>query len=382
MVVNLNGYLMVGGVAFVVTLLTTPLVVVIARRFGFVVEPDERRVHTTATPDIGGVAMFVGFLAAMLVANRMGRFGELFASSNSEPRGVVLACATVFAVGLIDDIHEISAPAKIAGTVVGGILLVVFGVTMFFFRVPFFDVFVLSPDWAPLVTVLWLIGMTNAVNLIDGLDGLAAGIVAIAAAAYFLYSHHLDQEHFLKQPNIGPLIAIITVGVCLGFLPHNFNPAKIFMGDGGALLLGTLMAVSTSVVGGRADPSTQQQFRGQTYFFYAPLFIPLVILGVPILDTLFAIIRRARKGTGLSTADKGHLHHRLMNLGHGQRRSVMILWLWTALLSGFVLYPAFTKTGNAVVPLGIAAAALMLYTVLHPQLRRRAQRDEYVHDDG
>ena len=114
---------------------------------------------------------------------------------------------------------------------------------------------------------------------------------------------------------------------------------------------------------------------------YAPLFIPLVILGVPILDTLFAIVRRARKGGGLATADKGHLHHRLMNLGHGQRRSVMILWLWTALLSGFVLYPAFSQTGNAVVPLGIAAAALMLYTILHPQIRRRAQRDEFVRPD-
>jgi len=381
MVVNTTGYLIVGAVAFLVTFVSTPIVVLFARRFGLVVEPDERRVHTRPTPDVGGIAMFAGFLAAMFIASKMGRFGELFASNNSEPLGVVLACSAVFAVGLIDDIHEISAPAKIAGTVVGGVLLVVFGVTMFFFRVPLWDVFVLSPDWAPLITVLWLIGMTNAVNLIDGLDGLAAGIVAIAAGSYFLYSHHLDQEHFLKPPNIGPLIAIIAVGVCLGFLPHNFNPAKIFMGDGGALLLGALMAVSTSVVGGRADPNTQQQFRGQTFFFYAPLFIPLVILGVPILDTLFAIVRRARKGGGLATADKGHLHHRLMNLGHGQRRSVMILWLWTALLSGFVLYPAFSQTGNAVVPLGIAAAALMLYTILHPQIRRRAQRDEFVRPD-
>ena len=382
MVVNTTGYLIVGAVAFLVTLCSTPVVVVIARRFGFVVEPDERRVHTRPTPDVGGVAMFLGFVAAMFIASRMGRFGELFSSSNSEPLGVLLACTTVFAVGLIDDIHEISAPAKVAGTVVAGILLVTQGVTMFFFRVPLWDVFVLSPDWAPLITVLWLVGMTNAVNLIDGLDGLAAGIVAIAAGSYFLYSHHLEQQFFLKEPNIGPLIAIIACGVCLGFLPHNFNPAKIFMGDGGALLLGALMAVSTSVVGGRADPSAQQQFRGQTFFFYAPLFIPLVILGVPILDTLFAIVRRARKGGGLATADKGHLHHRLMNLGHGQRRSVMILWLWTALLSGFVLYPAFSQTGDAVVPLGIAAAALMLYTVLHPQIRRRAQRDEVAKEDA
>jgi UDP-GlcNAc:undecaprenyl-phosphate GlcNAc-1-phosphate transferase len=174
----------------------------------------------------------------------------------------------------------------------------------------------------------------------------------------------------LTQPNIGPLVAILTVGICLGFLPHNFNPARIFMGDGGALLLGLLMAVSTSVVGGRADP-TNQRFVGQTYFFLAPLFIPLFILGVPILDTLFAIIRRAAKRQGVASADKGHLHHRLMEMGHGQRRSVLILWTWTALLSAFVLYPVFTGSGVSYVPIGAAMLGLVLYTVLHPQIRRR-----------
>jgi UDP-GlcNAc:undecaprenyl-phosphate GlcNAc-1-phosphate transferase len=213
--------------------------------------------------------------------------------------------------------------------------------------------------------------MSQAVNLIDGLDGLAAGIVAIAAAAFFLYSRRLDDLGVLVQPNVGPLIAIIALGVCVGFLPHNFNPARIFMGDSGALFLGLLMAVSTSVVGGRADPDSSTYTPGQTYFFLAPLFIPLFILGVPILDTLFAIIRRAAKRQGVATADKGHLHHRLMNLGHGQRRSVLILWLWTAILSGFVLYPIFTKARTALIPIGTAAIALSLYTVLHPEVRRQ-----------
>jgi len=157
--------------------------------------------------------------------------------------------------------------------------------------------------------------------------------------------------------------------VCVGFLPHNFNPAKIFMGDGGALFLGALMAVSTSVVGGRADPNVQR-FRGQTYFFFAPLVIPLVILGVPIFDMLFAIVRRATRRQGLAVADKGHLHHRLMRLGHGQKRAVLILWAWTALLSGFVLYPAFTRIGSIWVPIGLAALALALYTAFRPRWRR------------
>jgi UDP-GlcNAc:undecaprenyl-phosphate GlcNAc-1-phosphate transferase len=228
------------------------------------------------------------------------------------------------------------------------------------------------------VTILWLLGMTNAINLIDGLDGLAAGIVAIAAGTFFLYSQRLSELDRLEASSIGPLLAVLTLGVCVGFLPHNFNPARIFMGDGGALLLGLLMAASTSVVGGRADPA--QGFSGQTYFFLAPLAIPLVILGVPVLDTLFAIVRRSRRRSGLATADKDHLHHRLMRLGHGQRRSVLILWLWTALLSGLVLYPTYTGEGDAFVPLGVAALALLLFTVLHPDVRGRT--DDAAADAG
>jgi len=363
------GYLFIGAVAAIVTFIATPLTVRLALRRGWVVAPDERRVHQVPTPDVGGIAMFLGFVVALALAWRMGRFSPIF-NNNSEPMGVLLAALVIFGTGLVDDVREISSPAKVTGTVVAGLFLVWFGVTMFYFRVPFVDVFVLSDDWVPLITILWLMGMSQAINLIDGLDGLAAGIVAIAAASFFLYSRRLDTLGVLAQPNIGPLIAIIALGVCLGFLPHNFNNAKIFMGDSGALFLGLLMAVSTSVVGGRADPNSQAYLPGQTYFFLAPLFIPLFILGVPILDMIFAIVRRTVGHQGLATADKGHLHHRLVNLGHGQRRSVLILWLWTALLSGFVLYPIFTDARTALIPIGTLAIALSLYTVLHPEVRR------------
>ena len=363
------GYLFIGAVAAIVTFVATPLTVRLALRRGWVVAPDERRVHQVPTPHVGGIAMFLGFVVALALAWRMGRFSPIF-NNNSEPMGVLLAALVIFGTGLVDDVREISSPAKVTGTVVAGLFLVWFGVTMFYFRVPFVDVFVLSDDWVPLITILWLIGMSQAINLIDGLDGLAAGIVAIAAASFFLYSRRLDTLGVLAQPNIGPLIAIIALGVCLGFLPHNFNNAKIFMGDSGALFLGLLMAVSTSVVGGRADPNSQAYLPGQTYFFLAPLFIPLFILGVPILDMIFAIVRRTVGRQGLATADKGHLHHRLVDLGHGQRRSVLILWLWTALLSGFVLYPIFTDARTALIPIGTLAIALSLYTVLHPEVRR------------
>ncbi len=362
-------YLAIGGVAALMTFLLTPIVGWFARRVGWVVEPDARRVHKVTTPDVGGIAMFAGFTVAFVGARLVGSFAPLFAA-NSEPYGIVLAAAVMFGVGLLDDIHEISAPAKVVGTVVAAIILVYFGVTMFYLRVPFAPVILLPDDWVPLVTVVWLLVMTSAINLIDGLDGLAAGIVAISSAAFFVYSHKLDQLGYLTPPNLGPLVAILTLGVCIGFLPHNFNPARIFMGDSGALLLGLLMAVSTSVVGGRADPAAQS-LPGQSYFFYAPLMVPILILGVPIFDVLFSVVRRASRRQGLATADKGHLHHRLMEMGHGQRRSVLILWLWTALLSAVVLYPVLTESDVSYIPIGAAAVALGLYTVLHPEIRRR-----------
>jgi UDP-GlcNAc:undecaprenyl-phosphate GlcNAc-1-phosphate transferase len=366
---SLSDYVLIGLVAAVSTFAATPLVVRLAHVRGWLVEPNERSVHTRPVPQVGGLAMLIGLGVALVVAVSMDRFDVLF-DDNSEPLGIAIAAVIVFATGFLDDIRDMAPPGKVTGVVLAGIVLSMFGATMFFFRVPFYDVLILSSDWTPLVTVFWLLGMTQAINLIDGLDGLAAGIVAIAATAFFIYANRLGELELFAEQNVGPLIAVITAGLCVGFLPHNFNPARIFMGDSGAFLLGLLLAVSTSVVGGRADPNTQG-FVGQTFFFFAPLAIPLLILGVPILDTLFAIVRRASKRQAIDVADKGHLHHRLMNLGHGHRRSVLILWTWTALLSGFVLYPVLTSRNPTYLPFGIAAAAIVLYTVMHPSVRRR-----------
>ena len=373
---DLSGYLIVGGVAAVVTAIMTPIVALLARKFGFMATPDERRNHPEATPDIGGVAFYIALVAAVSVAWQMDRFDPLF-KNNSELVGVLVAGLVVFVLGLVDDIHEVSAPMKVTGVVVAAVALIWFGVTMIYFRAPFVDVFVLSSDWIPLFTVLWLLGMTQAVNLIDGLDGLAAGIVMIASAAFFVYSRNLGVNGLLSEPNIGPLVAIITVGICIGFLPFNFNPAKIFMGDSGALLLGLLVAVSTSVVGGRANPDTTN-ISGQTYFFLAPLFIPILVLGVPILDVVFAIIRRTRSGVGFATADTGHLHHRLTKLGHGPRRAVVILWLWTALLSGFVLYPALSDGPTNLWPFLLVALALGGFTLFHDKVWSRNKDSNQV----
>jgi UDP-GlcNAc:undecaprenyl-phosphate GlcNAc-1-phosphate transferase len=361
---SLWAYVLVGAVAAAVTFILIPVVRRFAVPLGAVVEPDERHVHTRATPTAGGAAMVVGVGVAVVVAAIHPDFSNVMAA-RTEVLGVLLAAGVMWSVGFVDDLREISPPAKVAGMVLAGSIMALTGVSILVFRVPFFEILVLSPDWSYLLTVLWVVGMANAINLVDGLDGLAAGIVAIASAAFFLYAIRLGNEDVLDPSNPGALWAMITLGVCLGFLPHNVHPARIFMGDGGALLLGIMMAASTMSVGGRSSA----EFSGQAFFFFAPIFIPLVILGVPILDTVWAILRRAARGSSMSAPDKKHLHHRLMNLGHGHRRAVFILWLWTALLSAFVLYPTYTGDGDALVPIGIAALLLALFTLLHPRLR-------------
>jgi len=325
--------------------------------------PNERSVHRFPIPLGGGAGMLLAFLVAVIVASRLGSFHDIF-SHSTEPLGVVLGASAMFGIGMLDDLRPVSAPAKMAGQVVASSILYFSGVTMFFFKIPFAGVVVLSPSWLPLLTALWVVGIANAVNFIDGLDGLAAGIMAIASGAFFFYSNKLIDLGALPKDNIGPLIAVIVCGVCLGFLPHNFNPAKIMMGDAGAMFLGLLMAASTMVVGGRTS-----EVPGETYFFFAPLFIPFFILGVPMFDTVFAIIRRTAKRSGIASADKDHLHHRLVRLGHGPRRSVVILWAWTAILSGFVLYPVFSHKGNEFLPFAVAALVVVLYTLFHPGIR-------------
>ena len=336
-------------------------------RVGYVAMPDERKVHTRPIPYGGGAAMFLGFLAAMLAAAAVPSLRPIFRDS-SEALGVVLAAGAIFAVGLIDDVRDMSAPAKMAGQVLAASILYFMGVTMYEFKLPLAGFVVLTPGIIPLITAVWVIALTNAVNFIDGLDGLAAGVVAIGSGALAIYGIRLMGLGVLPTDNIGPLVAIIACGICLGFLPFNFNPARIFMGDAGALLLGVLMAASTMVIGGRVP--TTVPTTGVTYFFFAPLLIPFFILGVPLVDMAFAFVRRTARGTSFHTPDKEHIHHRLLRLGHGPRRTVLILWAWTAILSGFLLFPLFVHQVNAIIPLGAAALGAGLYTLFHPGLRK------------
>ncbi len=363
----MRSYLAVMLIAGVVTALAVPPLRVLSRRADAMAHPSDRSVHAKPTPLLGGTALLLGVLAGLGSAWFFGDLSDVFATPGNVV-GVIAAAVVMWLIGLVDDLREISPPAKVAGMVLSGSLLTLVGLTIIYFRVPFLGFTVLPPDLSALVTVVWVVGMANVVNLIDGLDGLAAGIVAIASGAFFLYGWALLNEGVLDPANVGPLVAIVTAGACIGFLPFNFNPASIFMGDSGALMLGVLLASSTVAVGGQSD----DPFSGQAWFFFAPLVLPLVILAVPLIDTVFAILRRATKRQGVATADKAHLHHRLMDLGHGHRRAVLIMWAWTAVLSGFVLIPVYTGRGDAIVPVGLAALALLLFTLFAPTIIRRA----------
>lgn len=360
----MGGYAIVLFVVCATTFISTPFLAKFAYKVNAIAYPTARSVHEKPMPLIGGVAMMLGLMVGILTAMSLHQFDAMFKSS-TEPLALVLAAGVITLLGFVDDIRDVSPPAKVAGQMLAGSIMSLLGLTMLYFRVPFasFDYIVLSKDLAPVFTIAAVVVMANAINLIDGLNGLAAGTCVIAGLALFLYSDRLFKAGLLEGSNLGPLIALITVGLGLGFLPWNFFKPITFMGDSGALLLGLMMAACTISVGGRVA----DQFSGQTYFFYAPLFIPLVILGVPLADTFFSLIRRVVKKKSFSVADKDHMHHRLMRLGHGPRRTVVILWLWTALLSVIVLWPTYSNgTGNSIIPFAIPALGLVLYAFFSP----------------
>jgi UDP-GlcNAc:undecaprenyl-phosphate GlcNAc-1-phosphate transferase len=365
---DIAAYVVVALVGALVTLVANRPARVISLRVGYTALPDDRKVHTRVTPYGGGGAMLVGFCVALLFAFLIPTLRNVITSSH-EMLGVLLATGVIFVVGLVDDFRDMSAPAKVAGQFLAASILYFSGATMYQLKLPFAGFVVLGPSILPLITAIWVFALCNAVNLIDGLDGLAAGIVAIASGTLCVYGLRLETLGLLPATNVGPLIAALTCGICIGFLRDNFHPAKLFMGDAGALMLGVLMSASTMVIGGRTPPAS-----GVTFFFFAPLLIPVFILGVPLLDAVWAFVRRTASGQGFHTPDKNHIHHRLMRLGHGQRRTVVILWSWTALLCGFVLLPVFDTRANVFIPLGVMVLVITLFTWFSPLRVRLRQR--------
>lgn len=343
--------LAVFAVAFTTVVLATPAARRLALRVGAVAQPDQRRVHQRPTAQLGGLALFGGVLAALAASSQLPGFRDVFAET-SEPQAIVIASLVIVGVGLIDDVRGISAPAKLAGQIVAAGTLALFGVNLTFVYIPPGNVIALGPDLAAIVTIVVIVAMINAVNLVDGLDGLAAGIAAIAAGALFAYVQ-LAEAWTDGLPSSAGLVLAAVVGVCLGFLFYNFNPASIFMGDTGAMLLGLLLgAAGVSAVGGTIQPS-----RGAFAAFSLPVLVPAFVLAVPIADTLWTILRRLRSGRAIFSPDKRHLHHRLVEIGHSQRRAVLIMYYWSALL-------AFSGVSVSLLPVPVIAAVLAAGTAL------------------
>ena len=362
-------YLIVFLVAAGTTFALTPLVRRLAVRFGAIDAPSERKLHTVPTPTMGGLAMWAGFLVAIGVS-RLLPFFEPMNATAVEPLAAVVTCTMMVGLGVIDDRRGTSALAKLTAQIFIAGILILLGVQLAFFVLPGEGLAVLGTDEAVPLTILWVLAAANAINLVDGLDGLAAGMVAIAAATFFIYM--VRGADLSESASVAALLSAITVGVCLGFLPWNFHPAKIFMGDTGSMLLGMLVAVAT-ISGVGLNPFPPE--RGDVAVIALPLLVPLLVLAIPLLDVVLAIVRRTRKGLGIAHADKEHIFHRLMDIGHGHRQTVLLMYLWSALVCGSAL--AIGVIDGLLIAGVIVAGAVTLFlvTALPRLLERRRNGD-------
>jgi UDP-GlcNAc:undecaprenyl-phosphate GlcNAc-1-phosphate transferase len=346
-VLPVREYLLVALIAAVVTFLLVGLVRAMAFKLGAVAYPRQRDVHVQPMPRMGGVAIYGGVLCGMFVAHQLPVLRTAFDFSN-DPWGVIVAGGVIVLVGAIDDRFELDSLTKLAGQVTAAGILVLFGLQWMIAWVPWDGGATISLDQnqGALLTVLLAVTMINAMNFVDGLDGLAAGIGLIAAAATCAFSIGLLVERQGAVEAYPPaLIAAALAGACLGFLPHNFNPARIFMGDSGSMLIGLMLAAATTSASGKINIDQSAGNAADLLGLLSPLIVVAAVLFVPLLDLLMAIIRRTRRGESPFSPDKMHLHHRLLEIGHSQRRAVLLIYLWAGVLAfGAVALTLFDPT--------------------------------------
>jgi len=360
-------YLVVFGAAAATAFVTTPLVRRMSVLFGWIDRPSDRKVHPKPTPTVGGLAIFLALLAGWAASTQMDFFDRMYRLT-SEPLGALAAGGAILLIGAFDDVRGTSVPVKVAGQLLSAGLLVLFGVQLVFFWFPGQGILSLGSDLAVPLSILWVLAMVNAVNLIDGLDGLAPGLVAIASVAFFIYIYVSPASPFYGPDTGTPaaLLSVIAAGAAIGFLPWNFHPAKIFMGDSGSMLLGMLLAAATiSGVGRSPEPPVA----GDLAAFSIPVLVPLVVLAVPFLDVVLAIVRRVRKGRAITAPD--------------HRKAVLLMYLWSALISGSALAVALINGRLVVGLVGLGALLIIAATAL-PRVwwsrARRARREERLAD--
>ncbi|NDU75748.1 undecaprenyl/decaprenyl-phosphate alpha-N-acetylglucosaminyl 1-phosphate transferase [Actinomadura sp. DSM 109109] len=355
-------YLLTILVAALVAYLLTPSVRRFAIWFGAQAVPRDRDVHVIPTPRLGGLAMFGGMVAALVVATGLPEMRKVLGDGGiSVSKALLLSGGLIVLIGIADDRWEVDALTKFAGQVAAAGIFIMQGIQIYVIPLPTGDSLSLPPAYGVPLTVLVVVATINAVNFIDGLDGLAAGVVGIAALALFSYAYLLSRTHGLTTLTAATLIAAVLFGMCAGFLPHNFSPARIFMGDTGSMLIGLLLSASTIMLTGQFDPAILAN--GLFPFFVPVLLIPAVA-AVPFMDMLLAVWRRTNQGRSPFSPDKQHLHHRLLELGHSTRRAVLIMYFWVGLLAsglvGLALFDAAWATLGVTLLVAVGGVVLML----------------------
>ena len=330
--------------------LITPIVRTQAIRFRAVAAIRERDIHSSPTARWGGVAMWAAMALTFLIVSNLPLVGK---SIGHEAQGIFLAATSIVLLGMADDRFELDALTKLAGQVFTAGILLLYGIQILW--LPINGVITLPPSIGQLLTVLIVLVVINAVNFIDGMDGLAAGVVAISGIAFFAFAYLLAVDYGFSRAGAPSLITAVLIGICLGFLPHNLSPAKIFMGDSGSMLLGLLLSVSAITLTGQVDPNAiSAEKLGPTLL---PLLLPFAVLAIPFLDLVLAVSRRIKAGKSPFAPDNLHLHHRLLSAGNSTGQTVLIVYLWTATI-------AFPVTVLAFAPWWIAVLTALFFALL------------------
>ncbi|MEU0492185.1 MraY family glycosyltransferase [Nocardiopsis sp. NPDC006139] len=355
-------------IAAAVTYLLVPLVRKFAIAFGATPPVRDRDVHTEPIPRLGGLAIYGGFAVALLLSAQLPHLQNVFVADTWI--GLLLAGGLITVIGVIDDRWGMDPVSKLAGQVAAAGILVAAGVQLLWLPLPGTQLS-LGPWLGALVSVLLIVVTINAVNFADGLDGLAAGIVGISALAFFAYYYVVAVEQGFVRQSYPAMIAIILAGTCVGFLCHNFHPARVFMGDTGSMLLGLLLTSITITVTGQFDANTAREEFNSGLVVFLPIALPLLVIALPLADLVLAVLRRTLAGKSPFAPDRGHLHHRLLDMGHSHVRAVLLMYLWAGIVAFAAV--ALSVFDSAVVVLTVTAlvAVCAVGLIALPRLRRR-----------
>ncbi|SQI20546.1 MraY family glycosyltransferase [Corynebacterium jeikeium] len=345
-------------IACTVTYLVTGVVRSVILRYGRMAAPRERDVHQVPMPRLGGVAMFTGLVVAVVVANQLPALTRGFPPVTPDMTAVLMAAFVIVVVGVVDDLYDISWVLKLGGQIVGAVVMSLMGLSWYLFYLPFGDgtTLILDQVQSTILTALLTVTIVNAMNFVDGLDGLAAGLGAIAAGTILIYSLTILHDQGGTVAAYPPaIISAALVGICMGFLPHNFSPARIFMGDSGAMLIGLLLSAACTSASGRINAALYGP--ADMAALLSPMIVVLAALSIPLLDLVMAVVRRVSQGKSPFSPDKKHLHHRLLRIGHSQKRVVLVLYTWVGVV-------AFGAVGLTVLPLSVMAISFSLLVIV------------------